>query len=49
MLPTQPRTCGRPWPSTAWSPGSPEALGARIRDDVEKWRKVITSADMRES
>ena len=25
-------------------PGSPEALGARIRDDVKKWREVITSA-----
>src|SRR6266852_8898805 len=24
-------------------PGSPEALGARIRDDVKKWRDVIAS------
>jgi tripartite-type tricarboxylate transporter receptor subunit TctC len=28
-------------------PGSPEALGARIRDDVQKWRDVITSAGIR--
>jgi tripartite-type tricarboxylate transporter receptor subunit TctC len=28
-------------------PGSPEALGARIRDDVQKWRAVITSAGIR--
>lgn len=25
-------------------PGSPDALGARIRDDVQKWREVIASA-----
>jgi tripartite-type tricarboxylate transporter receptor subunit TctC len=30
-------------------PGSPEALGARIRDDVRKWREVITSAGIREN
>ena len=30
-------------------PGSPEALGARIRDDVKKWREVITSAGIREN
>src|SRR3954466_2976353 len=30
-------------------PGSPEALGARIRDDVKKWRDVITSAGIREN
>jgi tripartite-type tricarboxylate transporter receptor subunit TctC len=30
-------------------PGSPEALGARIRDDVQKWRDVITSAGIREN
>jgi tripartite-type tricarboxylate transporter receptor subunit TctC len=28
-------------------PGSPEALGLRIRDDVKKWRDVITSAGIR--
>ncbi len=28
-------------------PGSPEALGARIRDDVKKWREVVTSAGIR--
>jgi tripartite-type tricarboxylate transporter receptor subunit TctC len=28
-------------------PGSPEALAARIRDDVKKWREVITSAGIR--
>jgi tripartite-type tricarboxylate transporter receptor subunit TctC len=28
-------------------PGSPEALGARIRADVQKWRDVITSAGIR--
>ncbi len=28
-------------------PGSPEALGARIRDDVKKWRDVIASAGIR--
>jgi tripartite-type tricarboxylate transporter receptor subunit TctC len=28
-------------------PGSPEALAARIRDDVQKWREVITSAGIR--
>jgi tripartite-type tricarboxylate transporter receptor subunit TctC len=28
-------------------PGSPEALGARIRDDVHKWRDVITNAGIR--
>jgi tripartite-type tricarboxylate transporter receptor subunit TctC len=30
-------------------PGSSEALGARIRDDVKKWRDVITSAGIREN
>ena len=30
-------------------PGSPEALAARIRDDVKKWREVITSAGIREN
>jgi tripartite-type tricarboxylate transporter receptor subunit TctC len=30
-------------------PGSPEALGARIRDDVKKWREVITNAGIREN
>jgi tripartite-type tricarboxylate transporter receptor subunit TctC len=30
-------------------PGSPEALGSRIRDDVKKWRDVITSAGIREN
>ena len=30
-------------------PGSPEALGVRIRDDVKKWREVITSAGIREN
>jgi tripartite-type tricarboxylate transporter receptor subunit TctC len=29
-------------------PDSPEALGARIRDDVKKWREVITSAGIKE-
>jgi tripartite-type tricarboxylate transporter receptor subunit TctC len=29
-------------------PGSPEALGTRIRDDVKKWREVITSAGISE-
>jgi tripartite-type tricarboxylate transporter receptor subunit TctC len=29
-------------------PGSPEALGVRIRDDVKKWREVITSAGIKE-
>jgi tripartite-type tricarboxylate transporter receptor subunit TctC len=29
--------------------GSPEALGARIRDDAKKWRDVITSAGIREN
>jgi tripartite-type tricarboxylate transporter receptor subunit TctC len=28
-------------------PGSPDALGARIRDDVQKWREVITSVGIR--
>ena len=28
-------------------PGSPEALGARIRDDVKKWRDVVTSAGIK--
>ncbi len=28
-------------------PGSPEALGARIRDDVKKWREVVTNAGIR--
>jgi tripartite-type tricarboxylate transporter receptor subunit TctC len=28
-------------------PGSPEALGVRIRDDVQKWRDVITNAGIR--
>ena len=28
-------------------PGSPQALAARIRDDVKKWRDVITSAGLR--
>jgi len=28
-------------------PGSPEALAVRIRDDVNKWRDVITSAGVR--
>jgi tripartite-type tricarboxylate transporter receptor subunit TctC len=28
-------------------PGTPEALAARIRDDVKKWREVITSAGVR--
>jgi tripartite-type tricarboxylate transporter receptor subunit TctC len=28
-------------------PGSPEALGTRIRDDVKKWREVITNAGIR--
>jgi tripartite-type tricarboxylate transporter receptor subunit TctC len=30
-------------------PGTPDALGARIRDDVRKWREVITSAGIREN
>jgi tripartite-type tricarboxylate transporter receptor subunit TctC len=29
--------------------GSPEALGARIRDDAKKWRDVIISAGIREN
>jgi tripartite-type tricarboxylate transporter receptor subunit TctC len=29
-------------------PGSPEALGVRMRDDVKKWREVITSAGIKE-
>jgi tripartite-type tricarboxylate transporter receptor subunit TctC len=29
-------------------PGTPEALGVRIRDDVKKWREVITSAGIKE-
>jgi tripartite-type tricarboxylate transporter receptor subunit TctC len=29
-------------------PGTPEALGARIRTDLAKWRDVITSAGIRE-
>ena len=28
-------------------PGSPDALGARIRDDVQKWREVIVGAGIR--
>lgn len=28
-------------------PGSPEALGARIRDDVKKWRDVVASAGIK--
>ncbi len=28
-------------------PGSPDALAARIRDDVKKWRDVITSAGIK--
>ena len=28
-------------------PGSPDALAARIRDDVKKWRDVITAAGIR--
>jgi tripartite-type tricarboxylate transporter receptor subunit TctC len=28
-------------------PGSPEALGMRIRDDVVKWRELITSAGIK--
>jgi tripartite-type tricarboxylate transporter receptor subunit TctC len=28
-------------------PGSPEALAARIRDDVKKWSDVIASAGLR--
>ena len=27
--------------------GSPAALGARIRDDMKKWREVITNAGIR--
>jgi tripartite-type tricarboxylate transporter receptor subunit TctC len=30
-------------------PGSPGALGVRIRDDVRKWREVITGAGIREN
>jgi tripartite-type tricarboxylate transporter receptor subunit TctC len=30
-------------------PSSPEVLGARIRDDVTKWREVIVSAGIREN
>jgi tripartite-type tricarboxylate transporter receptor subunit TctC len=30
-------------------PGPPEALGARIRDDVRKWREVIASAGIKEN
>ena len=30
-------------------PGSSEALGARIRDDVTKWRELITSAGIKEN
>jgi tripartite-type tricarboxylate transporter receptor subunit TctC len=30
-------------------PGSPETLGARIRDDVAKWRELITSAGIKEN
>jgi tripartite-type tricarboxylate transporter receptor subunit TctC len=29
-------------------PGPPEALGKRIRDDLAKWRDVITSAGIHE-
>ena len=29
-------------------PGTPEALGTRIRADLAKWRDVITSAGIRE-
>jgi tripartite-type tricarboxylate transporter receptor subunit TctC len=29
-------------------PGSPAALGNRIRNDLAKWRDVITSAGIRE-
>jgi tripartite-type tricarboxylate transporter receptor subunit TctC len=29
-------------------PGTPEALGAHMRDDVKKWREVITSAGIKE-
>jgi tripartite-type tricarboxylate transporter receptor subunit TctC len=29
-------------------PGTPEALGTRIGDDVKKWREVITSAGIKE-
>ncbi len=28
-------------------PGTPEALAARIRDDVEEWSDVIASAGLR--
>src|SRR5262245_49692770 len=28
-------------------PGSPDAIGARIRDDVQKWREVIVGAGIR--
>src|SRR5215471_3103636 len=30
-------------------PGSPDALGARIRADVAKWRELITSAGIKEN
>ena len=30
-------------------PGTAEALGARIRDDVKKWREVIISAGIKEN
>jgi tripartite-type tricarboxylate transporter receptor subunit TctC len=30
-------------------PGTAEALGARIRDDVKKWREVIVSAGIKEN
>jgi tripartite-type tricarboxylate transporter receptor subunit TctC len=30
-------------------PSSPEAVGARIRDDVTKWREVIVNAGIREN
>jgi tripartite-type tricarboxylate transporter receptor subunit TctC len=30
-------------------PGSPEALAAHIRDDVTKWRELITSAGIKEN
>jgi tripartite-type tricarboxylate transporter receptor subunit TctC len=29
--------------------GTPEALGERMRDDVKKWREVITSAGIKEN
>ena len=28
-------------------PGTPEALGARIRDDVKKWRDVVSGAGIK--